>query len=321
MSSSDLYMGGNKTGGSPQVKNYPSLTNNYLVSFLWLGCGIAAILIPVIIRSLKMRNYQKMYRMYNWEEAQQQYQQEQQDYYENYQQQYSQGNNGQYQYQYEQQQMSGTYDVHQCKWYQYNCIPYFIDSDGEPQPEAGWYPGWFSGWTVTSEQREQMMEDGETSGALKFVYVWQMLMFLVIIAYGFIVIKQNRVVTGVSVALVAFTNMCFLSMWILADNSIITDGDLVQRTGFYGQFAVLMFITNAWYVLFGIVFSVIFVIRGHIMHSNNDDDDADAPGMKVQRQDESNNNNNSQSTQSYRPLEGDSPTPQRQPITAPPPLV
>ena len=78
------------------------------------------------------------------------------------------------------------------------------------------YPGWFSGWTQTEEQREQMMEDGETSGSMKFVYVWQALMFVVILAYGFIVIRQNRIVTGVTVALVAFTNMCFLCMWLLA---------------------------------------------------------------------------------------------------------
>lgn len=149
-----------------------------------------------------------------------------------------------------------------------------------------------------------MMEDGETSSAMIFVYVWQLIMFLIILAYGFIVIRQNRVVTGVSVALVVFTNMCFLCMWLLADGSIVTDGEYVQRTGFYGQFAVLMFITNAWYVVFGLIFSAIFAIRGHNMHDDNE------PGMK-QRQVDVN-------AQSYRPLGGDSPTPRRVPITAPP---
>jgi hypothetical protein len=53
---------------------------------------------------------------------------------------------------------------------------------------------------------------------------------------------------------------------MLADGSIITDGEYVQKTGFYGQFPVLMFITNAWYVIFGIIFAVIFSIRGYNMH-------------------------------------------------------
>merc|ERR1712238_370024 len=86
-------------------------------------------------------------------------------------------------------------------------------------------------------------------------------------------IRQNRIVTGVTVALVAFTNMCFLCMWLLADQSIITDGDMVQRTGFYGQFSVLMFITNAWYVIFGLTFAAVFCIRGHMMHDEQDSPD------------------------------------------------
>jgi len=300
MSSSELYK-----GGSPQVKNHPSKANNIIFSFAWVVCGVLAFLIPLVYRTMKMKNYKKMYYMYNWEEAQEQYQQEQQEYYENYygnenyQQQYGQGN-----YQYQWDQMTGTYDVNQCRWYQVNCFPYYINENGEPEPSAGWYPGWFSGWTQTEEEREQMMEDGETSSAMIFVYVWQLIMFLIILAYGFIVIRQNRVVTGVSVALVVFTNMCFLCMWLLADGSIVTDGEYVQRTGFYGQFAVLMFITNAWYVVFGLIFSAIFAIRGHNMHDDNE------AGMK-QRQVDVN-------AQSYRPLGGDSPTPRRVPITAPP---
>jgi len=300
MSSSELYK-----GGSPQVKNHPSKASNIMLSFAWVVCGVLAVLIPLVFRTMKMKNYQKMYYMYNWEEAQEQYQQEQQEYYENnygngnYNQQYGQGN-----YQYQWDQMTGTYDVNQCKWYQINCFPYYINENGEPEPSAGWYPGWFSGWTQTEDEREQMMEDGETSSAMIFVYVWQLIMFLVILAYGFIVIRQNRVVTGVTVALVVFTNMAFLCMWMLADGSIVTDGDYVQKTGFYGQFAVLMFITNAWYVIFGLIFSAIFAIRGHNMHDDNQ------PGMK-QRQVDAN-------AQSYRPLGGNSPTPRREPITAPP---
>jgi len=273
------------------------------MTWAWVICGLLVCIIPSIQRSLKMRNYQKMYRMYNWEEAQEQYQQEQYQYYQDYQQNNNQGqgdydynNNNQYQ-----NQMS-AYDVNQCKWFQFNCFPYYIDSDGEPQPDAGWYPGWFSGWSQTEDQREQMMEDGETSGAMKFVYAWQMIMFLVILAYGFLVIRQNRIVTGVTVALVAFTNMCFLCMWLLADNSIITDGDLVQRTGFYGQFSVLMFITNAWYVIFGLTFSAIFAIRGHNMH-----DDAGVRGQDA-----------GGDAKNYRQLEGQSPTYTRPSITTTP---
>jgi len=302
MSSSELYK-----GGSPAVTNHPSKALNNVFSFAWLACGILTVLIPLIFRTMKMNNYRNMYYMYNWEEAQQEYQEQQEQYYQqysenNYAQEYGQGN-----YQYQWEQMQGSYDINQCKWYQLNCFPYYINEDGEPEPSAGWYPAWFSGWTQTEEEREQMMENGETSNAMIFVYIWQILMFIVIVVYGFIVIRQNRVVTGVTVALVVFANMCFLGMWMLADGSIITDGEYVQNTGFYGQFAVLMFITNAWYVIFGLIFSALFAIRGHSMH---DDSETDTKQKQVEA-----------STQSYRPLGGDSPTTKREPINAPPVLV
>ncbi len=48
-----------------------------------------------------------------------------------------------------------------------------------------------------------------------------------------------------------------------------------------------MFITNFWYVLFGIVFTIIFALRGHRMHSEKK--------KQLQAQDEANT--------SYRALE------------------
>jgi len=249
---------------SPEVTNPPPAAWNTFLGISWLIAGALTVLVPLIYRTRKMNDYRQMYYMWNWEEAQQEYEQQQQQYYEqNWENQYAnQWNQGAYQW----EEMRGMYDLNQCKWWQFNCFPYYINENGEPEPAAGWYPAWFSGWTVTEEEREQMMEDGETSSALKFVYVWQIIMFVAILIYGFIVIRQNRIVTGLIVALVVFANMCFLSMWMLADGSIYTDGEYVEKMGFYGQFPVLMFITNAWYVIFGIVFSIIFGIRGHSMH-------------------------------------------------------
>merc|ERR1712238_438292 len=83
-------------------------------------------------------------------------------------------------------------------------------------------------------------EDGDTSMAMKFIYVWQMLMFLILLAYGFVVVRQKRIVTGLLIALFMFTNMSFLSMWMLADGSIYTDGEYVQRVGFYGECVVCL---------------------------------------------------------------------------------
>lgn len=240
---------------------------NLFLATSWLILGTLAILIPAISRSMKMKNYNNMYYMYNWEDANQEYQQN----YEN--QQYGNGNYGDYgngngdgSNNYWNQGQQYSRDINNCHWYQLSCYPYYINDSGQPVPTEGWYPGWFSGWSKSEDERAQMQEDGETSGAMKFIYVWQMIMFLVLLAYGFVVVRQKRIVTGLLIALFMFTNMSFLSMWMLADGSIYTDGDMVQRLGFYGQFAVLVFMTNAWYVFFGLIFLVVFGVRARRMN-------------------------------------------------------
>ena len=264
----DLY-----TQSAPQITQYPSKGSNTVFILVWLVSGLFTVLIPLIFRTLKQNNYRNMYAMYNWEEAQQQYEEAQQQYQQNmeeyYQNQYY-SNNGQQgggSYQYQWEQMTGDYDVNQCQWYQLNCYPYYINEQGEPVPQAGWYPMWFAGWTQTEDEREQMLEDGDTSSALRFAYLWQIVMFAVILLYGYYVIRQNRVVTGLTLALVVFLNMAFLSMWMLADGSIVTDGETVRQYGFYGQFPVLMFMTNFWYIVFGLIFTVVLVLRGRYMHA------------------------------------------------------
>jgi len=271
--------------------------SNLFLLLAWVLLGTLAILIPVISRSMKMKNYNNMYYMYNWEDANQEYQQYNG---ENNGQQYG-GNNGNYNYNgqngqngnynyngnngdsadenywqngnsYSQwEQMTGKWDLNNCRWYQISCYPYYIDDSGQPVPTEGWYPGWFSGWSKSEEEREQMIEDGETSMAMKFIYVWQMLMFMVLLAYGFLVVRQKRIVTGLLIALFMFTNMSFLSMWMLADGSIYTDGEYVQQMGFYGQFSVLVFMANAWYVFFGVLFLVVFGIKARRMNKEAED--------------------------------------------------
>mmetsp|Transcript_18638 Transcript_18638/g.45021 ORF Transcript_18638/g.45021 Transcript_18638/m.45021 type:complete len:311 (-) Transcript_18638:197-1129(-) len=259
--------------GSPKVENSPSPQANFALQVLWIFGGILAVIAPAITRSRKMNEYDRYSRMWNWEEAQQQYQQQ----YEAAQQNGYYGNQWQDGYQYQWEEMRGSYDINQCKWWQLNCFSYYINENGEPEPAAGWYPSWFSGWAVTAEDREQMLEDGETSGALKFVYVWQLFMFAAIMIYGMIVIRQSRVMTGLVVSMAVFANFSLLSMIILANGSIITDGDYIQNVGgFYGQFSVLMFMTNFWYMLFCTLFSIVFGIRMYSMHKKAKKEESEA---------------------------------------------
>ncbi|VEU43978.1 unnamed protein product [Pseudo-nitzschia multistriata] len=227
-----------------------------LISVFWVAAGLLSILAPLAYRSLKVRDFRAMQARYNWQEQAREYEEEQ----EQNNQEAGENNNYSYQNQWEQMRESGLYDLNDCKWYQLNCYSYYYSNgeDGEPEPRAGWYPNWYSGWSLTEEEREQRMEEGRTPGSLVFVYLWQMLVFSGILGYGVVVLNQKRPLSGLVVALGVFANMSFLSMWWLADGSIATESDYVQKVGFYGQFSVLMFMTNAWYVLFGVVFLAVF---------------------------------------------------------------
>lgn len=228
-------------------------------SYFWVASGFLTVVVPLVFRNMRVRDFRELNMMYNWDQEWQQQQQGQYDYANS-----ANWNGGQY-YANQYESMRQNYDINGCRWWQLNCYPYYINADGDAQPEAGWFPSWYSGWAKTEEEREELRDAGLTSAAMRFVYVWQILTFAVILAYGFVVLKQKRFVTGLLIALVVFANMCFLAMWWLADGSIVIDSDYVQATGFYGQFAVLVFITNASYVFFGLVHSGILVWHGHSM--------------------------------------------------------
>eukprot|EP00751_Fragilariopsis_kerguelensis_P038103 CAMPEP_0170938154 /NCGR_PEP_ID=MMETSP0735-20130129/21042_1 /TAXON_ID=186038 /ORGANISM="Fragilariopsis kerguelensis, Strain L26-C5" /LENGTH=75 /DNA_ID=CAMNT_0011343035 /DNA_START=71 /DNA_END=295 /DNA_ORIENTATION=+ len=56
-------------------------TNLFLL-VVWVLLGTLTVLIPVVSRTLKMKDYNNMYYLYNWEDMNEEYQQNQQEYYE-----------------------------------------------------------------------------------------------------------------------------------------------------------------------------------------------------------------------------------------------
>ena len=109
---------------SPQVTNPPSGAQNFVLCLAWVLAGVLTVLVPLIYRTKKMNDYKEMYNMWNWEEAQKAYEEQRNQYYENqYANQWNQGN-------YNWEQMTGNYDINQCRWWQLNCFPYYINENG-----------------------------------------------------------------------------------------------------------------------------------------------------------------------------------------------
>lgn len=230
--------------------------DNTVLGLAWVVSGLLAVLVPLIYRTIHKNKYREEYMTYFWEQEYQQYEQQRQQNYEKY------GNNYNYGGAYMADYNESEYvDVNQCKWWQVNCFSFFVDRDGEPMPDQEWYPTWYSGFSLTEEERQAMEDNLEQPGSLKFVYVWQLIMFVIIGYYGLLVIRQNRNPTGLIIALLVWANFAFLSLWVMADGSIASDGQQVMRTGFYGQMSVLIFMSNFWYFLHGLAFVLIFWIR------------------------------------------------------------
>jgi hypothetical protein len=229
-----------------------------LLSAVWIISAIVVFLVPLIYRTIQKKKYEQVYMSYYWEKEYEYNEQQRKENYEKYGNSYNYG--GAYMY-------GGNYgnreymDVNKCRWWQLNCFSYFVNQDGEPMPEQGWYPNWYSGWALTEEERQEMEDGREQPGSLKFVYAWQALVFFGIVWYGLTVIRQHRNPTGLIIALFVWANFAFLSMWLMADGSIVTDGQRVKRYGFYGQMSVLIFMSNFWYLLHGFAFALVFWIR------------------------------------------------------------
>jgi hypothetical protein len=108
------------------------------------------------------------------------------------------------------------------------------------------------------------------SGAIKFVYAWQLIMFVGLLAYGAIVLfkfrgplAQSRMALwSLLLLLFVWMNFSFIIMWLLGNGSIYTEGrELEAVGGFYNQFSVLLFMTEFWYLLWSLCFCVALAVR------------------------------------------------------------
>ena len=281
----------------------PRPTGNTLLKIIWLVAGIVSIVMPVLVCNARMNEDQnsqwnvvaKQYNKYQ-QQQQQQNQQEAKKFYDvNNCKWYNFGCQPSYidengnavteeemqeeKYRQQQEKQQQYYEQQAEKQQQY----YEQQAQNQEQylqNQAYGQPYWY--WGQSEEQRYNAMEQGESSPSLKFVYAWQMIMFLAILAYGYHVLHYLKSLAYLMGALVIWFQFNFLTMFLLSDGSIVTEERIMELSGFYGQFAVLMFMTSAWYGSFGLIFVLGFLIQSHFAprgettstsHTPNADDD------------------------------------------------
>ena len=185
-----------------------------------------------------------------------------------------------------------TIDVNNCKWWQWRCTPLWMNENGEYVYENNnnnnnnngdnnqqYYstPSWFSGWggnQVSGDRGASGDNNMANSTNLKVVYAWQLLLFLSLLAYGAALLWKFRLRTDSSqsysrerfvlsrmawqslwLILFVWMNVSFMTMFLLANGSIYTEGrEMEEIGGFYNQFSVMMFVSCFWQLLWACLF-------------------------------------------------------------------
>lgn len=132
---------------------------------------------------------------------------------------------------------------------------------GSQDANIPWW--WFSG-------RERDPED-EGRGALIFVYIWSWLLFLSLVLYGNIVFQRGSDFEGLQGALIMFANLAFMCLVLVAGlGAIRVEGRELEETGWYGQFSVCLFLTCLFWLIDGLVFTMLLRKPNKDTRTNNE---------------------------------------------------
>jgi len=220
-----------------QLSFPPLKMNRFLLT--WLVTGVSAWLVPLIIMAGARSSLR---RQQNYEQQQNGDGDQQQD-----------ENDGRY--------------YNRCSWWQWFGCSNNYDENGEQddggngEDEERTTPWWWFG--SSEEARREREEMGRPSPALVFTYVWQTLLFASILYFGYRTVHNRSDLYRVVLALALFANISFIVMILLGglEGGVQTEERELEEQGFYSQFAVMLFLSNLFFLVFSAVYGIIFFLN------------------------------------------------------------
>lgn len=246
-----------------RLRSLDDVTSARIMTGVWAVAGTLTVLIPVFMWYAARGDYYNVWGQYI------EYEQEEENGDDN--------NDDDYSY----YQDCGWWNL-PCRKQQYNYAMY--DDSGDGQNEE--LPMWFIFLGGQTEQMQRWEEEAtgrrdggnqSSSAALRFVYVWTLIMFLFIVAYGTYVLYKRQGRTSLILILLLFSQFCLMSLVLVPQGVISSDDRDLEDSiyGWYGQQGVLLEYTNLWLMLFCVVFGLGFGIqafwewrKGNIGESN-----------------------------------------------------
>lgn len=142
----------------------------------------------------------------------------------------------------------------------------------------GW---WYNLWYGNEEERR---EEEQGSGALVFVYLWTLVMFLAIVYYGHQHIRNSSTNKNFLLALCMFANLSFVACILVGANMRGMEERAVEEYGFFGLFAGCMVVTYALWTFLCSVFC-------GILYKPSNQKEYDSSASDYQRQTDDDNKN------------------------------
>lgn len=214
----------------------------------WLISSLIAIIAPVTKWAKERRQYYKYmgrYNEYAWK--QRQYEQ-------------MQNGNGNW-------NNMGSY----CSWWNYKCRQraaayqwYMQGQQNGGQNRNGGnvmrMPGWYTffGGRVETEGEDENMHTG-SNAAMKFVYAWNIIMFIGLTIYGYRVLANGKDRMGLIVALLIYAQFSLMNLITTTQGAIETNDRFFENSiyGWFGQYSVLVAYTDFWMFLHSMIFAIV----------------------------------------------------------------
>eukprot|EP00547_Thalassionema_nitzschioides_P008222 CAMPEP_0194222602 /NCGR_PEP_ID=MMETSP0156-20130528/33336_1 /TAXON_ID=33649 /ORGANISM="Thalassionema nitzschioides, Strain L26-B" /LENGTH=283 /DNA_ID=CAMNT_0038953459 /DNA_START=23 /DNA_END=874 /DNA_ORIENTATION=+ len=226
---------------------------------LWLLSSLTAIIVPASIWGYNRNEYYKYVGVYNeYAQNQEQYEQQQNGDDNN------NNNNNNYQ----------NYG-NPCSWWNFSCrkkyakFMKYYQNNGQQQQQGDenqiMLPGWYKflgGKVQVDEKEREELGISESSGSVKFVYSWTLLMFLVLVLFGSRVLYKAKDRTGLVALLILYFNFMLLNLLTVVNGVIETEARQLDDSiyGWSGQWGVLVAYTDFWMLLHSVIFACLFGI-------------------------------------------------------------
>ena len=152
-----------------------------------------------------------------------------------------------------------------CRWWQWGCnSQYYGDANQEEQRQDDQELGTPWWWFFSKEDDKRRREESQSNNpAMVLVYIWSLLLFSALVWFGYRQLKHGSDLYRACIAFAVFGNFSFMTLFLLGglEGGVQTEGPELEEQGFYGQFGVMMFLTNLFYAVFAAAFAIVFWIR------------------------------------------------------------